>query len=97
MNGFSGPRLLVGDLNAEPGDPALQTLANGGLTDLWASLEPDQAGYTWPSNDPSKRIDYCWGDDTVAPAAQAIELVATQPVNGIYASDHFGLLVTINL
>lgn len=97
MDGFASPRLLVGDLNAVPGDPALAILAKGGLTDLWAQLEPDQNGYTWPSSDPSKRIDYCWGDATVATAATTIDLVATQPVNGIYASDHFGLLVTITL
>lgn len=97
LDGLSGPRLLVGDLNAVPGDPALAILTGGGLTDLWAQLEPDQNGYTWPSNDPSRRIDYCWGDASVASAATTIALVATQPVNGIYASDHFGLLVTFTL
>jgi endonuclease/exonuclease/phosphatase family metal-dependent hydrolase len=97
MNRFAGPRLLVGDLNAEPGEPALTVLSKGGLTDLWAKLEPNQKGSTYPSCDPSARDDYVWGDATVATAATTIELVATQPVNGTYASDHFGLLVTIAL
>jgi endonuclease/exonuclease/phosphatase family metal-dependent hydrolase len=95
MSRFDGPQLLLGDLNAIPGDPALEILTKGGLTDLWASLQPNANGYTYPSSAPAKRIDYAWANDTARPSAQAIQLVATQPVEGIYASDHLGLLVTV--
>jgi len=90
MARFSGPQILVGDLNAVPSSPAVAVLTASGLTDVWASLEPDSNGYTWASNDPSKRIDYCFASAAASP--QSIALVATAPVDGIYASDHFGLV-----
>jgi beta-glucosidase len=98
MARFAGPQFLVGDLNAIPSDPAIGALTDGGLTDVWASLQPSQPGYTWPSNDPSKRIDYIWVDSSAAAIAQSIQLVATKPDgNGVYASDHFGLLASIEV
>jgi beta-glucosidase len=97
MSRFSGNQLLLGDLNAIPTDPCIATLTGGGLSDLWATLEPTDPGYTFPSNDPNQRIDYCWANGSAAPSATAIELVATQPANGIYASDHVGIVVTLDL
>ncbi|MBC2869615.1 endonuclease/exonuclease/phosphatase family protein [Streptomyces mexicanus] len=47
----SGPKVLVGDFNAEPGAPELAKLW-GPLTDAAA-----QAGLTYPALDPAKRID----------------------------------------
>jgi endonuclease/exonuclease/phosphatase family metal-dependent hydrolase len=93
LAGFSGPQILVGDLNAIPSAPAVAALTAAGLTDAWASLEPGAYGYTWPSNDPAKRIDY--GFVNAALSAQSVELVLTQPVGGIYASDHLGLVFTL--
>lgn len=97
MTRFSGPQLLLGDLNAVPTEPAISILSAGGLTDLWAQLEPDDNGYTYASNDPTERIDYCWANAAAAPSVQTIQLVATEPVNNIYASDHFGVLITIDV
>ncbi len=97
MGGFEGLQLLVGDFNAEPDNDALNLLRSAGLTDIWAALHPDDPGYTWPSGDPAKRIDYCWANGALHPQAVDIELIATEPDNGVYASDHYGLCVTLHL
>ncbi len=97
MSRFDGFQLLVGDLNAEPDDPALQLLRDAGLVDLWQELQGNDPGYTYASDDPTKRIDYCWANQALAVQATGIELIATQPAaNGVYASDHFGLCVTFD-
>jgi endonuclease/exonuclease/phosphatase family metal-dependent hydrolase len=97
MNRSGGLQILLGDLNAIPSDPCITILGDGGLTDVWAKLEPDKAGYTYPSSKPSERIDYAWANAGTASLVTAIELVATQPVDGIYASDHVGIVVTLDL
>ena len=51
-NSFNLPYLLVGDLNEEPDGPVWERLAAEGLTDLGAD-----AGPTYHSNNPVKRID----------------------------------------
>lgn len=51
-NSFNLPYLLVGDLNEEPDGPVWERLAAEGLTDLGA-----EAGPTYHSNNPVKRID----------------------------------------
>lgn len=48
--------VLMGDLNAEPGDPELTPLFEV-YDDAW-SLAGDGAGLTFPADDPEKRIDY---------------------------------------
>ncbi|WNF28134.1 endonuclease/exonuclease/phosphatase family protein [Streptomyces sp. C11-1] len=46
-----GPRILLGDLNAEPGAPE--------LAPLWRELtDADPGAPTFPARDPVKRIDY---------------------------------------
>lgn len=93
----TSPRLLVGDMNATPDNPDIQTLAKLGFTDVWAMLQPGKPGYTYPSDNPVKRIDYCWADKNAVGSCKGIELVCTDPQSGIYASDHFGLLVTLSI
>jgi len=60
--------LLVGDLNATPNHPSLQLLRDAGYVDLWEKLHPvtsastfNDLGYTFPSNNPIKRIDFLDG------------------------------------
>ena len=51
--------VLLGDLNATPGDPALAALEDGGWLDAWkSSRRPNARGGTWPSLAPCRRIDY---------------------------------------
>lgn len=96
MSRYDGYQLLVGDMNATPDDPSLQPLRDAGLVDLWQELQGDALGYTAPSDDPTNRIDYCWANQALAALATEIELIATQPEDDVYASDHFGLCVTFD-
>lgn len=88
------PYVLLGDLNAQPGDEALQRLADAGLRDAWAAEYPDQPGYTHEESGRWERIDYVWVPPDVT--IQSGELIARNPnLHGVYASDHFGLHFTL--
>lgn len=93
------PCLLVGDLNATPDNPALQELVKGGLVDLWAKLYPSLPGYTFPSTGAIKRIDFGWANAVLMKNGnlKKVSIIGTQPANGIFASDHFGLLFEFDL
>lgn len=94
----SSSRLLVGDLNARPKNPYIQQLASSGFIDVWTTLHPpDDLGYTFRSDDPYERIDYAWADKNLIGSIKSIELICTEPDSGVYASDHFGLLVTLSI
>jgi endonuclease/exonuclease/phosphatase family metal-dependent hydrolase len=53
------PGLLMGDLNAEPGEPTVGVLTGvaGEWVDAWASANRSGGG-TWPAIAPYRRIDY---------------------------------------
>lgn len=53
---LSGPTLVGGDLNAEPGAPELKSLTNNFL-DVWLALGRG-AGETFSADRPTRRIDY---------------------------------------
>ncbi|WP_313949291.1 endonuclease/exonuclease/phosphatase family protein [Leptolyngbya sp. FACHB-261] len=93
---FSGPKLLVGDFNATPDAEPLQNLRDAGWQDQWQRFYADEPGYTFQSFQPQIRIDYVWADATVEPWVKALERVADGGVND-QVSDHFGLLVTLDL
>lgn len=109
---FSGPAAMVGDLNAEPTDPAITQLTSGGLTDLWAQLSTTPRGETFPApslgdivlhpNPRTKRIDYIFANAALLPSASKI---VRAPMNGqqaacdgatVFVSDHVGVLGTFN-
>ena len=92
-----GPSLLVGDLNASPDNPCLDPFKEQGLTDLWQALRPDDPGFTYPASDPEIRIDYCWADEKLSKHVTSIDIVAGCPENGVFASDHLGLVVTLSI
>lgn len=50
-----GPLVLMGDLNAEPDDPELGKLFDL-FNDSWE--KSDREGFTFPADEPQKRIDY---------------------------------------
>ena len=84
---FNVPYLLAGDLNEEPDGPVWKRLAEEGLTDLGAD-----AGPTFRSSDPHKRIDGALLSPTLhgrilKPPASSEDLAA--------ASDHLPLLVEL--
>jgi endonuclease/exonuclease/phosphatase family metal-dependent hydrolase len=96
--GFHGPKLLMGDLNAEPDSPALDKLRRAGWVDAWQALEPGSSGYTFVENGAlSKRIDYAWVSGGAEKALRSIEVVASKAdEQGRRASDHAGLLVSLD-
>lgn len=57
LRALPGAVLVGGDLNAEPGSAVLERLLAAGWTDAWAGCGAG-AGYTYPADEPRKRIDY---------------------------------------
>lgn len=57
--GGAGRTVLLGDLNAQPGDPEMGMLQQAGLVDALARIEPPPA-YTYHSANLYERIDYIW-------------------------------------
>ena len=95
---FKGPALLLGDMNTPAGTDILKPLEEAGWVDLWSKLRPDEPGYTFEAGEPKIRIDYAWANPDLAPKAAGIDLIAnTQDERGARPSDHYGLLVSLNI
>jgi endonuclease/exonuclease/phosphatase (EEP) superfamily protein YafD len=96
MRQIEGPALLVGDLNTVPDSELMRRLAAEGWTDVWTYLRPQDAGYTFESHAPDKRIDYVWARRDLVSSLRAIDLVQEKPnADGARLSDHLGLVVTL--
>jgi endonuclease/exonuclease/phosphatase family metal-dependent hydrolase len=80
------PLVVGGDLNATPDDAGLAALRDAGLRDAWLECGSGD-GFTFPSGQPVKRIDYLWLPGTLH-CASAAGLDTT-------ISDHRPLLVTM--
>jgi len=65
----NGPRVLMGDLNDEPGSRPLAILGGGLLHDVWTDVG-EGPGWTHPAFHAARRIDFVLGDEGVR-AAQA--------------------------
>jgi endonuclease/exonuclease/phosphatase family metal-dependent hydrolase len=78
--------VILGDFNAQPDDPEIQIMQQAGLIDAMAGIDspPD----TFPSYNPSARIDYIW----VSPDLEVIEV----QVPSSNASDHLPVVATID-
>jgi endonuclease/exonuclease/phosphatase family metal-dependent hydrolase len=81
--------VLLGDLNASPGDPEMAALAEAGLKDTFviSGIEGNINGFTWTPKDPHRRIDYIWVSGDLGARDFAL--------TGSIASDHLGLAVTV--
>jgi endonuclease/exonuclease/phosphatase family metal-dependent hydrolase len=98
------PAILTGDLNAEPASSPIRFLlgqeALGGETgdfvDCWVQANGDAPGYTDPSWDPAVRIDYILGRNLPGPV-RAVRLVGAEAQDGIYPSDHLGIVCELDL
>jgi endonuclease/exonuclease/phosphatase family metal-dependent hydrolase len=98
MNVFGEPALLVGDLNTPADSPLLERIRAAGWRDVWAELCLDEPGLTFESNSPTIRIDYAWANASLWPAVKGIKIVGNRPHNsGARGSDHFGLVVSLDL
>jgi len=103
---FAGtaPVVLVGDLNSRPDGPAAALFepADSGdavLRDAWADLRPNDSGFTIKSDKPTHRIDYIAHnlDGGRFGRFLDVQLVATEPTDGILPSDHIGILADVQV
>ncbi len=79
--------VLLGDLNAQPGDPEMLHLAEAGMLDAFLISGTSGPGFTSEADDPRQRIDYIW----VSPDLKARDFVTIQSL----ASDHFPVTATL--
>ncbi len=98
------PAVLMGDLNAEPDTPPMRFLLgketidgeSADFVDCWTQANPDESGYTYASFDPVRRIDYVLGRNLPSGVLSA-SIIGGEPVDGIYPSDHMGIVVDLDL
>jgi endonuclease/exonuclease/phosphatase family metal-dependent hydrolase len=98
---------LAGDLNAEPDTLAMRFFRGeashegltGDLVDSWMTANPGDDGFTMSSSNPEKRIDYIYLVPGSEKSAEVVscELMFTEQVGGLYASDHLGVLCEFSL
>lgn len=90
----SGPVLLMGDFNAEAGDPELEPLAF--LSDAWEEAGDGGPGYTIPAHpaaQPSRRIDMIYVNDGFG--LNSASVVREQPAR--LASDHLPVVADLTI
>lgn len=82
------PTLLVGDLNAEPGSTPITILET-----LWTSAyDKHNVQFTFPSDKPTKKIDY-----VMYYPRTKWRVIKTEVIADSIASDHCAYLVTLEL
>lgn len=84
----TGPTVVGGDLNAQPGWPELELLTDAG----WVSAVDaagDPGALTSPSDDPVERIDWVLG--------QGVTFTAAEVLTDVTTSDHFPLVVRLTM
>ena len=84
-------RILAGDMNCRPGEPAWTALTQRG-TDVWAAVG-DGDGFTFRASGPFERIDGVFVDGPVRPVAATVIASADTPI----ATDHCPLLVELEI
>lgn len=65
----TGPVVLAGDFNSDPGSPELRLLLSGGLSDCFAGVT---GNLTFPSDAPERRIDYLLYNSRLAQGPAAV-------------------------
>src|SRR5205814_982344 len=98
------PAILMGDLNAEPEERSIQFLVGkqavdgqeGDLLDCWVTANPSGSGYTYASFGPVRRIDYVLARNLPSGPISA-SLVGEISVDGVFASDHLGVVADLPL
>lgn len=84
----SYPTILAGDLNAEPGSTPINI-----LEEIWtASYTKDRLTYTFPSDNPVKKIDY-----VMFYPENRWKVLQTKVIQDTVASDHCAYLVILEL
>lgn len=100
----SSPAVLMGDLNASPEEEAIAFLTGlravdqqrGDFVDCWTAARESAPGFTYASFGPRQRIDYVLGRNLpVIP--QRADIVGGESRDGVYPSDHMGIVVDLDL
>ncbi|WP_199509658.1 endonuclease/exonuclease/phosphatase family protein [Nucisporomicrobium flavum] len=100
--------VVAGDLNAGPGEPGVGLLTGYGLVDAWTASGAGP-GHTWTAGNPlaaaemarlpvapgAYRIDYVLAGPPDRVAVTAARLVGDRPVDGVWLSDHAGVLADL--
>jgi endonuclease/exonuclease/phosphatase family metal-dependent hydrolase len=113
LNAIPLPIILAGDFNsdAEPTEfyppdatPSYDYIVASGYVDAWEELNPEDPGFSWPlflespqADDgvmPIERIDLIFSDESTA---LSISRTGVDPVDGLYASDHTGMVAEFGL
>lgn len=98
------PAVLMGDLNADPSTPEIRFLRGeidldgmrASFTDCWTAANPGQPGFTYASFNPYHRIDYIFQRNFTAPPGP-VTLVGGESRDGVFLSDHLGILADLPL
>jgi len=85
VNDSGGPVILAGDLNDTPQSQPIKT-----LTEYWLPAVGDTPGATWPSKDPTRKIDYI----LLRPPGRW-RVVEVRVIDEKIASDHCPLLAVL--
>jgi endonuclease/exonuclease/phosphatase family metal-dependent hydrolase len=80
--------ILLGDLNAEAGEPAVAEIEREWM-DAWRTTRGDHRGGTWPALLPFRRLDYVF-----VQGLANVETCRRIPYSG---SDHLGLFARVHL
>ena len=103
----SDAQVVVGDFNADPGEPAYARITAAGFSSACLAANGSEPAVTWPSGlegpaidtdgEPSC-LDYIWlrGAAAVESARVVFDRAAVDDA-GLYPSDHFGLSAILRL
>jgi endonuclease/exonuclease/phosphatase family metal-dependent hydrolase len=91
--------ILTGDFNDTPNSTSIQQLTNTGTDTFYVSsyafVNPDSSGNTKPSNNPTRKIDYVFMNNTGNIVPFKSTVVMNQPYSaGNFCSDHLGVLTS---
>jgi endonuclease/exonuclease/phosphatase family metal-dependent hydrolase len=100
-SGFSEDRILVGDMNGDPGTTEINELT-GDFYDSWAVAQPLGIAYSAPDNPDGDtrngRIDYImYSKNTQHLSLQSVTVVDTRDANGVMPSDHRPVLTVFGV
>ncbi len=98
------PAMVMGDLNAEPQSDSIRFLrgeySHEGVTsdffDCWMAARPQDPGFTYASFGPVRRIDYAFARH-ISPEGISADIIGREASNGVYPSDHLGLVLDLPL
>ena len=104
----NGPVFVTGDFNAPPGTTEIKKMMlKGGFVDLFGALHPKDSGLTWNNKNPftagssvkmpDRRIDFIFMRGIPITQVNSVKLVLTESEQGIYASDHFGVIAEVSI